>query len=725
MTATRPTFIESWYRVANLCPKLLPAVNVHRQHFRGVQWYVLQNPANNEYFRLSHGAYHFAAMLDGRLTVDRVWRTCMDAFGDEAPTQGEVVDLLTRLYAANLLQGDVAPDVEALFQRHQKRAWREIKGFFRNFLFIRIPLWDPDRFLERWAPVFGKFFTVHGLFLWVGIMLAGLWAVGGHFGDLTRQAAGVLNPKNLPLLYAALVIVKVFHEMAHAFACKQFGMRAGTGGEVHRMGVTFLVFAPLPYVEASSAWALRDKWQRIVVGAAGMLVELAIAAIAGILWVRTAEGATVHAIAYNVMFVASVSTLLFNGNPFLRYDAYYILLDLLEIPNLDSRSKAYLAFLAKRNLWNLKQVHDPSHTPGERGWLVFYALTAMGIRVAVAIAIVLFLGSQFFLIGAVVAVFMAATWIFLPLGNLLRYLAISPELARIRPRAVVTSAAAAAVLLGAVGLVPMPERFRIEGVVEPIRYAVIHMKADGFVDGFLDSGKKTGPNGLRLLTAVSPILETRRDQLHAERRRLQVRRKHAQARETAAVQIIAEKIAALEEKIARNRREMADLNLQAPIQGTWVAPNIDRLRGVYLKRGRHVGVVADLDALRIRAVAGQTVAAELIRDAGSAVEIRVKGNPSATYDGRIETIIPAGQERLPSAALGYAAGGSTQTALDDPEGRQASEPFFEILVVPDIPEGRRLMPGQSTVLRFDTAAKPLLVQAWKTILQLFQRRFKA
>jgi putative peptide zinc metalloprotease protein len=724
VTETRPTFIESWYRVANLTPRLLAAVNVHRQHFRGVQWYVLQNPANNEYFRLSRGAYHFAAMLDGRRTVGRVWRTCMDAFGDAAPTQGEVVDLLTRLYAANLLQGDVAPDAEALFQRRRKRAWREMTGFLRNFLFIRIPLWDPDRFLERWAPFFGKLFTVNGLLLWAGLMIAGLWAVGGHLGDLARQAPGILNPNNLPLLYAALVIVKVFHEMAHAFSCKQFGMRAGTGGEVHKMGVTLLVFAPLPYVEASSAWALRNKWQRIVVGAAGMLVELAIAAIAGILWVRTAEGTTVHAIAYNVMFVASVSTLLFNGNPFLRYDAYYILLDLLEIPNLDSRSKTYLSFLAKRNLWGVKHAHDPSHTSGERGWLVFYAVTAMGIRAAVTIAIVLFLGSRFFLIGAVVAVFMVATWIFIPLGNLLRYLAVSPELARVRPRATLTSAAAAVVLLGAVGLVHVPERFRIEGVVEPVSYAVIHMKSDGFVDGFLDSGKKTGPNGPGLLSAVSPILETRRDQLHAERRRLQVRRKHAQAREAVAVQIMEEKIAALEEKIARNHQEMADLNLQAPFQGTWVAPNIDRLRGVYLKRGRRVGVVADLDALRIRAVAGQTVAAELIRDAGSAVEIRVKGNPEVVFGGRIATIIPAGQERLPSAALGYSAGGSTQTALDDPEGRQASEPFFEILVVPDIPEGRRLMPGQSTVLRFDAAAKPLLVQAWKALLQLFQRRFK-
>jgi putative peptide zinc metalloprotease protein len=97
------------------------------------------------------------------------------------------------------------------------------------------------------------------------------------------------------------------------------------------MGVMFLVFFPLPYVDASSAWAFRKKWQRAIVGMAGVMAELAAASIAAIVWTQTSTG-TVHIIAYNVIFVASVSTLLFNGNPLLRFDAYYVLADLLEIP---------------------------------------------------------------------------------------------------------------------------------------------------------------------------------------------------------------------------------------------------------------------------------------------------------------------------------------------------------------------------------------------------------
>ena len=127
MSVDRPTFSESWYRVSEMTPQLLGAVESRRQHFRGRRWHVLQDPANNAFFRLSEAAYHFVALLDGRRTVNLAWRNCMERFGDAAPTQGEVVDLLSRLYAANLLLGDIAPDAEALFQQRRKRAWREVR----------------------------------------------------------------------------------------------------------------------------------------------------------------------------------------------------------------------------------------------------------------------------------------------------------------------------------------------------------------------------------------------------------------------------------------------------------------------------------------------------------------------------------------------------------------------------------------------------------------------
>ena len=725
VSINRPTFSESWYRVANQTPRLHPAVHVRRQLYRGIIWFILQDPANCRYFRVSEAAYHFIAMLDGRRTVSRVWRVCLERFGDAAPTQGEVIQLLCQLHESNLLQGSLAPDAEALFKRYQKRVWRDVRSSFGNIFFIRFPLWDPDRFLDRWVGVVGQLFSRFGLVLWVGLLVAGFLSIANHLGTLAAKAPDALNPENLPLLYAAIVIVKLFHEFGHAFACKYFGSKTGSGGEVHQMGLTLLFFTPLPYVDASSAWALRNKWHRITVGASGMLTELAIASIAAMLWTQTAEGSTLNAIAYNIMLIASVSSLAFNGNPFLRYDAYYILLDLLEIPNLESRSKLYLGYLVKHHVWGVDHAADPSHTAGERGWLVFYAIASTVCRVVIIGAIALMLMNTFVTIGTVLVAVLVIRWLLMPAARFVRYLATSRELAQQRGRAVASSALCALVLFVAVGWVNLPDRCQVQGVVEPHDYAVIRMKTTGFVQNVLKSGTRIGPEGPILVSATNPDQETEKDQLLAEYRRLRIKRQYAQTKEAAAVQIVDEKIAALDEKIKRARQNLADLTLRSPIQGIWVAPDADQLMARRLEQGHHIGVVADLDHLRIRAVANQQVASRLIEDARSQVDIRVNNRPDIEFSGTIEKIIPAGQEQLPSAALGYAAGGMTRIDLEDATGRRAADPFFEILVLPSSGAKVALRPGQTMALRFETSPKPLLVQGWRTLLQLFQRRYQA
>ena len=114
MAVERPTFHEAWYRVAQLRPKLLSGVQVYRQHFRARMWYVLENPTNNKFSRISEEAYRFVAFLDGVRTVDDAWRICNAQFGDMAPTQVEVIQLLGQLYCSNLLYAELAADTESL-----------------------------------------------------------------------------------------------------------------------------------------------------------------------------------------------------------------------------------------------------------------------------------------------------------------------------------------------------------------------------------------------------------------------------------------------------------------------------------------------------------------------------------------------------------------------------------------------------------------------------------
>ena len=513
MPVDRPTFSESWYRVADLRPRLRATVQMHRQHFRGLVWHVVQDPASNQFSRLNEEAYHFVALLDGRRTVAEVWRICNDHLGDRAPTQGEAIQLMGQLYTSNLLQGDMPPDAEGLLRRYHQRRTREVQGYLSNILFIRLPLLDPDRFLDRTVNFFGQVFTVWGLAAWLALVGVALFFIAGRFGELYANRENILDPQGIPMMYLAVVLTKIVHEFGHAFACKKFGRESGSGGEVHVMGVMFLIFTPLPYMDASSSWAFRRKWHRAIVGAAGMYVELAVAAVAAIVWATTHAGSPVHTLAYNIIFIGSVSTVLFNANPLLRYDGYYILSDLVEIPNLAQRGKDYVYYLVRRYVWNVRQARNPAHTAGERIWLGAYAAASMVYRIIISVAILLFVSSKLPVFGAILAAMAVVAWVVVPIGKFVHYLASSSELMRVRMRAVATTLAVPAVIVAALGLIPAPDRCYVEGVVEPIQIAVIYPETEGFLESYAPSGTAVSPEGRPLAAPREPAAGGRAERL--------------------------------------------------------------------------------------------------------------------------------------------------------------------------------------------------------------------
>lgn len=726
MPVERPTFSESWYRVSPLRVRLRASVQAVRQHFRGDLWHVLRDPANDTYFRLNAPAYQFVGLLDGRRSVADAWRICSGQLGDAAPTQGEAISLLGQLYSANLLQADIPPDAESLFQRYKTRRRREIQGFLTNLLFLRIPLLDPDRFLRAFLPALGWIFSWAGLLVWGALVAGGLYAIAGSLDRLADRAQGVLDVANLPLLYVGMAIAKVFHEFGHALACKKFGRQEGAADEVHAMGIMLLIFTPIPYVDVSGSWTFRSKWRRAMVGAAGMWVELALAGVAAMVWARTSQGTALNAVAYNIMFIASVSTVLFNGNPLLRYDAYYILSDLLEIPNLAQRSKEYIYYLVRKYAWGVRQVRCPAHTPGERPWMLFYGVASFLYRMVVCVAILLFVSEKLPVVGAVLAAAAIVAWVFVPLGKFVHYLSAGPELARTRRRAVLSTVATLAVLVGAIGLIPAPDRARVEGVVEPVDMAFVHAGEDGFLREALPTGTDVRLDGPPLVRLENPELQAELAKALAKLEELQDRRRLQEANSVAGAQILAEQVSAAQDAVGRLRQRVAALEVRAPLEGQWTSPKIDQMRGAYVHRGDRLGLVARTDRLCIRAMADQQVAALLIAEARPDVEIQVQGrpDPNRPLAGRIDRILPAGTEQLPSAALGYLAGGSIATSSEDREGLKASEKLFEIVVAPEPREGVRLLSGQRVVVRFDAARKPLAIQWWRWALQVFQKRMR-
>ena len=202
-----------------------------------------------------------------------------------------------------------------------------------------------------------------------------------HFQELSATLKqNILAPRNIILTIAIFPIMKLFHEFAHAYTVKTWG------GEVHEMGISLLVLMPVPYVDASAAWSFREKYKRALVGASGMIVELFIAAIAFIIWALVQPGLIKDA-ALSAFLIGSVSTVLFNANPLLRFDGYYILQDLIEIPNLYSRAGKFNAYLFKKHVLGQSSVVSPATEQSEQSWLFGYGILAWCYRMFISLVI--------------------------------------------------------------------------------------------------------------------------------------------------------------------------------------------------------------------------------------------------------------------------------------------------------------------------------------------------
>ena len=721
MSLRRTTFSESWFSIATLRPRLHPGIAVFRQHYRGELWHVLQDPVSNQHFRITGAAWQFLGLLDGKRSVDEAWKICTTQLGDAAPTQGEALQLLGQLHTGNLLLGDMPSDTAGLLERYKTRQQRELLGKLRSILFIQIPLWDPNRFLTRLAPLFAWLCSPAGMVLWILLALAGLSSIVGRTDELMDQTASVLSMGNLHWLYLCFVVTKVLHELGHGFACKIFGLKSGGRGGVHTMGVMLMLLTPVPYVDCSSAWTLRSKWQRIVISSAGMMVELMLAAIAAMVWVRTSSGSLEHALAYNVMFVCSVSTLIFNGNPLLRYDAYYILSDLLEIPNLSQQSNSFVMHLAKKHLLGVKDSTHNAEARRERFWLFFYAIGSFCYRMVVMVSITLMLTDYLFILGAIFGLMSAWQILLQPIGKYFLYLLNHHELSSCRERAWLVSAAALAVLLAALFLLPVPDRIRLEGVVEPRQLQIHYARSPGFITAVQPSGSSVKA-GQWLVRGSNDDISAELKAQAAEIRAEEGRYRLAQTVSAVDAQVSAHKLASLRSRIREIADKEANLEIRAEQDGVWQHEHLEKAIGAYAPQGKEFGKLLSPENLLIRAVASQKDE-QLLDRARDITELRVKGRPASQYSGRIEKILPFGQQKLPSQALGYAAGGEVITTQDDPEGRKAAERVFEIVVTPDLLAQKELSPGQIIGLRFTLPPKPLGLQLWRDIRQSLQSRF--
>lgn len=634
----RATFSEHWHRVRELTPRLRSGVLVRPVWNRGERWHILGDPVSGRFHRLSPGAYAFAGRLEGRRTVHEAWTLAEIHAGDDAPTQGEAVAILGQLWSAGLLVGEAPPDVVGLLERAGKTRRRELAAGSLSLLFPRIPLLDPDRFLTWLTRLFGWVYSPWGAILWSALLALGAAAVVEQRSRFTDQFRGVLDPPGAIWGLLAFVIAKLIHELGHGIACKAMARRERVPARIPTLGVMILLGVPSPYVDATASWALRSKWRRALVGAAGMHAELTLAAVAAVIWSLVGPG-PVSEWAFSTVLVASVSTVLVNANPLLRYDGYYILSDLAEIPNLSRRGTDHLWHLASRHIWGLRRSVSPARDRAEAAILTFYALAATAYRFALAWTITVFVWNRVPVVGTLIGIVSLATLIVAPLALTVRRIVSGDELAPVRVRAVWTTLVAIAGVFLALALIPVPRAVTATGLaVDPGR-ADIHAQTHGVLRMSMPSGSRPWHED-RNFRIESPEVDAAVRSTDAALRIAELQRIRALASDPSEVRAWesrAEALAAQHAEALRLHRSLAPI-LPA---GIWISDPDARIEGAPIARGQLLGSVhADApSAARIELTEAQAAAVfAVLADEPLRVRVRPRSGRGSVSAGVLERI---------------------------------------------------------------------------------------
>jgi putative peptide zinc metalloprotease protein len=707
-------FSPNWYRVAGLKPRLRAHARIHRHQYRGATWYVLQDRSSERYHRFSPSAHAILGLFDGERTVEEVWTAALAQHGDAAITQDEMIALLGQLHAADVLVCDVTPDTDELFRRRERGEQAARRRWLTSLFAWQVPLLDPERFLERTRRLGTALFRPAGLVAWFAIVALAAVLGASHWRDLSANVLDrALLPGNLFLLWLMFPVVKALHELGHAYAVKRFG------GEVHEMGVMVMVFTPVPYIDASSASGFPDKWQRILVGAAGMMVELLVASVALFVWLA-AEPGVVRALAFNVILVAGVSTLLFNANPLMRFDGYYILMDVLEIPNLRARATQHFRYLGERWLCGRRDAEPPHATPGEKRWFIAYGLVASVYRVAVVAGILVFLGEIDLLLGLVFATATALAWIVVPAFKGLRHLLASPRVRPVRGRAVAATLGTAAAALALLFALPLPFRSTAEGVVWVSEEGLVRAGTDCFIEKLVASPGARVERGEPLLACRDPDLETEVQVLQARVAELDARHREAFATETAKAQIIDEERQYAASQLARTQERLGELTLRAQRSGRLAIARPEDLPGRFLAKGEIVAHVVGDGETMVRAVVAQRDI-DLVRNLARGVQVRLAQDIAEPRAAKVRRVVPSAVTELPTAALGTQGGGRAAVEPNDENGVKSLEKLFLVDVDLADPMQVALIGGRAHV-RFDLGWEPVGFQWTRRLRQLFLAR---
>ncbi len=683
-------------------------LEVSRHLFRGAVAYVVRDPITFQSQRLEPADYDVLVRIDPTRTLAEVFAELVESELAEPKDEEHFYLFVMGLHRLGFLRLPISDD-KLLYQRYEARQNAQRRARLMAFLFLRVPIWNPDAFLTRTVRLARPLYSRAFFILWLMLVICAGVTVIRNWERLTEPLQGLLATRNLILMWVTLVVLKVFHEFGHAYACKHFG------GHVPEMGIFFILFTPCAYVDATASWGFSSTRERLIVALGGMYVESLIAALAVFVWAFTGPS-VVNSLAYNVMLLASVVTALFNINPLMRFDGYYILSDLTEVPNLRARSTRYVLNILKRMTLGIRSDDAPV------GWRLGSILLSFGIaatlyRMVLLLSISAILAMKMFVIGMGLAVVYLGGTIIRTLRSLTKYLWCAEETAPVRVRAVAVGVFALVVVPALLILAPVPSRVHALGVLRSGHETVVRAGATGFLEKCaVESGQRVDEGEL-LARLVNDLYVEDIAGAEANLRAAEIRRDAYRVAEPDRAMQEEDRAGVYRAALARHRARSADLRVRAPMSGVVVSSLRDTDLGSYVPEGAPVATIAS-GKWQVRVILSGEQLAAVEPKPGDAVQFRSAADAGSTTAGVIARVTPAGTRYVGLPTFTHLGGGDVAV---DPETGEAAEPYFEITI--DLqPEGdARFRQGMTGRVRLKGRTEPIATTIYRRLSRFIDR----
>ncbi|MGB5707834.1 MAG: efflux RND transporter periplasmic adaptor subunit [Arenicellales bacterium] len=632
--------------------------------------FLIEDSIGGKFYRVGESEYRFISLLDGSATIGEILIQLARDLGEAALTEQDAAVIVNWLSESRLLQPESGIEADQIIDA---RSSRDSNRFLRwlNPLFIKIPLCNPDRFLEWCKPLSRILYSPTAFIIWCVIVVSGLYQVVVNASRFSTEASGVLAVSNWALLLIVWIVLKVIHELSHGLVCKHFG------GSVNEAGVIMILLVPIGYVNATSSWGFSSRWRRIYTAVAGIYVEFFIAAVAAWVWVGSEPG-LLRAVCYNTIVIASINTLLFNANPLMKFDGYYVFSDLVKIPNLYLEGVSYVKYLARRYLLGLP-IRFTGRSAREDIVIRVYGVLSLIWRILVIATLLIAASALFHGLGLVMAFLALCVIVVLPGLKFLRYLVSGNQYEKPRAFRFVTMISVVALIIY-FGLFSFKwnQSIAAHGLVEFSSIKEYRTIYPGEIRAILVEDGEEVSAGQRLVDLSNPELvvqvATKRNEL--EKIRLE-RKELLRQNKLAAYQATKERETAARRQLLEFEQMLAGLELTAESEGVVILNNPDLLVGRYVRNSDVLLSIAHSLEKELRIALPQRDVSRLQLQEDDRFRFLLLGGDA--IEAEIQTISPSATDLLVNPVLTAVGGGPLAVLSEDSNRFRMTEPHFWII----------------------------------------------